>query len=182
MYLDAKSIIKAANLGIKYFDLFNDQLIYHENSLPFNRPAVLFEFTPLECTNRQDGSQELKGALRIHCIMDLLSETSEAVGDGMTDTNQTIAANLYDLPSAINKLIHGKSMAVYQLESFDRTGIEPDMSFQNLLDVVQEYDYVVIDNSTNENESKTAVILDDIDITPNTVPDAPTPPVSPYKF
>ncbi len=177
LYSDIVNHVINANLGIKFYDIWNDQLTFFENSLPFERPALFIEFTPMNASNRSNGSQFIDGTVRLHLVQDIYKDTYQSIyANGATGNHtESIAVmnEIYGKTQALQRIMQNKAFEDYMLLSFDRISIEPDLSFQNLIDTIQEYSFQLVDNDTYTGNT-TPVQLTDIVVQPNTVP-APTP-------
>lgn len=96
LYNAIATTIKTHLTGIKFIDVFRNQLNRPETNYPFPIPAVIVEIKPIVWANRLGKIQEGETVVAVHLIQDIVTDTyTDAPTKTVTEVDFTLQTDLW---------------------------------------------------------------------------------------
>lgn len=137
LYDDITSLLKTIKSGTPSkqvfldFDIWNRQTDYLEKEIPFKRPAVFFEFLPIQWQPLSRGLRQADVAIRLHIVAD----TKYRRGDSSEFKNK--ALKYLEYPDMIYAAMHSFNQPYSGRP--ENTLSETDHDHTDIIDMIEEY-------------------------------------------
>lgn len=131
--------IDDAKSAIKHFDVWNNQVRYILDELPFSLPAVFIEFLPIQWEQRSKGVRAADVRLILHVITPNRAPSANKLG------REEQAFAFFDLLDAINANLYGLKADFFR--NLVSTASATDHDHDELIDSQETYTVQLTDKS-----------------------------------
>jgi len=137
-YITATTLDNAKS-AIRTFDVWNNNIRYIADELPFALPAVFLQFQPIQWEQRSKGVRAADVGLTLHIITANRAPSSNKVG------HETQALAFFDLLDAINANLYGLKSDFFR--NLVSTSSATDHDHDELIDSQETYTVQLTDKS-----------------------------------
>ena len=133
------STLDNAKSAIKHFDVWNNQVRYIGDELPFALPAIFLQFQPITWEQRSKGVRAADVSLTLHII------TANRAPSANKHGYETKALEFFDLLDAINANLYGLKADYFR--NLVSTSSATDHDHDELIDSQETYTVQLTDKS-----------------------------------
>jgi hypothetical protein len=134
--------------AIQFIDLFNNQL--NKEDVPFDSPAILVQFGPIQWESLPKGVQKGVATLRFHVVQEIYEDSYQG------NDEQDNALNVLRYVDVVHQALSG--LAGSKFTELTRVSTEPDEDHDNLIIYVMDYGTIITDDSAITSRALVPVI------------------------